>query len=158
MSVWRKTIAVLLACGCCALLPDSAGAQSTMDLPAPQAQFGPMPRGNRPPGLPPLRDPTQPSPAVREAIEAAQAGPPGAKGAPGIGPATPQMRLKARIISNRTPPVAIVEIDGSPFTVRRDTTLVLSGASSGMQVHVIDLSPTEVRLELLPATKIFIMN
>ena len=135
------------------LPPGAVFAQMPDGAPPPRPQL----RLRQPPPMPELRDPTLPNPAVREAIEAAQ-GPAGGKPAPGDAPSTPQMRLKARIIGVRTPPVAIVEINGSPYTVRRDTTLVLGGASSGLQVRVIELTAQEVQLELLPAKKVYIMH
>jgi len=151
LSVWRKTIAVAVVGSM--LLPGAVLAQMPDGAPPPRPQL----RLRQPPPVPELRDPTLPNPAVRQAIEAAQ-GPLGGKPAPGEVQATPQMRLKARIIGTRTPPVAIVEINGSPYTVRRDTALVLGGASSGLQVRVIELTAEEVQLELLPAKKVYIMH
>ena len=125
---------------------------------------GPTPGRGRPPNnaleQPRFRDPTQPSPEVREAIEASQFVP-GA--APGSGaaaaPVMPQVKLKARLVGAIGRPVAILESNGQMFTVYSDSETTIANPGGGATTLLVrTITASEVQIEVLPLKKLLIFH
>jgi hypothetical protein len=126
---------------------------SEAETPEVQAQRGRQPA--------PLHDPTEPSPGVRRAIEESQAirkPAAGSAAAPAQTLGISQINLKARVIGTRQPPIAVLEINGTNYIVHADTNLALSGSNQGMEIHVLELSAEQVRVEVLPLKKTFVLH
>jgi hypothetical protein len=120
------------------------------------------PRG-RPPagGMPPpppadarFRDPTQPSPEMREAIEAAQTVPAG-PGPAAAAAVMPQIKLKARLLGAIGPPVAMIDVNGRLFVMHEGEESTIANPGGGISTLVVrDLSAAGVTIEVLPLKKI----
>ena len=105
-----------------------------------------------------FRDPTQPSPEMREAIEASQDSP--AVG-PGIAPApsVPQIRLKARVFGTIAKPVALLDVNGQLVSVNAGGEVVVSNPGGGVSTLVIrELTVANVQIEILPLKKVLILR
>ena len=150
-SLSLRAACLLLAGACCT---GSAWGQR------PRTGHGP-PRANPPPRSQEIRDPTQPSPEVREAIEASQAVPEetGTRGGAPPPAALPHVRLKARLVGSFARPVAILEIDGQAFTVYTDSeTTVASKAGGATTLIVRKITASEVQIELPALKKLLIFH
>lgn len=119
----------------------------------PDGGHGPPPRREPPPA----RDPTLPSPSLREAMEAAQ------PSAPGAGPALaalPPLSLKARIVGRSRDPVALLGLGEKGSLVvhaGREYPLSLPGGS-GYTLQILSISAQEVEVEVLPLKRRFILQ
>lgn len=105
----------------------------------------------------PRRDPTMPSPSLREAIEATQTTPQG-PGAPL--PALPPLSLKARIVGKLRDPVALLGLGEKGSLVvhaGREYPLALPGGG-GYTLHVLAITPREVEVEVLPLKRRYILQ
>ena len=141
-----KTLLVAAALACVGLAGGAqwAAAQTPRTPPPPR----PGTQG------PQFRDPTQPSPEVREAIEATQAVPTAANPA---APVVPQIKLKAKLIGSVGQPMAMLDINGQYYVVHADSEIeVPSGGAS--KILVRELNAMEVRLEMLPLKKVFVLR
>jgi hypothetical protein len=123
------------------------------DLAAAQTPPAPAPPRGEPQG-PRFRDPTQPSPEVRQAIEATQAAPTAANPA---GPIVPQIKLKAKLIGSIGQPVAVLDVNDKLYVVHADTEIE-APLGSGSRIMVRELNATEVRIEMLPLKRIVVLR
>ena len=97
-----------------------------------------------------LKDPTRPSPKLREAMNAGKAAP----AAPGAS-RFPVVALRGRIIAKGRPPAALVEGEGKLYTVSQGS--VLPGGGSTI-LRVTEVSSTEVRLEVAPLNETILLR
>jgi hypothetical protein len=107
-----------------------------------------------------FRDPTQPSPEVREAIEAERFQPKpgdGQSSAPAA-PVMPQVKLKARLIGAVGQPTAVLDVNGQMFTVRANSEVLISNSSTGATLIVRELTAAGVSVEVLPLKKTLLLN
>ena len=105
-------------------------------------------------------DPTMPSPALRDLIDQGSTSRPGAT-APAPQQQVPEIRIRARVFTRDKPPVAVLEIGGRQLTVRKDSEIHIPGSAdqpTGVQLKVVELSPTELRLEVLKRNQIISLN
>jgi hypothetical protein len=109
---------------------------------------------------PAVADPTMPSPALRDLIEQGSG-----NRTPGVAPPQPQgvpeISIRARVFARDKPAVAVLEVGGRPLTVRKDSEIHIPGTAdqpTGLQLKVIELSPTELRLEVLKRNQIISLN
>jgi hypothetical protein len=99
---------------------------------------------------PPLRDPTRPSPALRELL--------GAAPAKVAAPELPPMELKARIVRQGAP-AALLLIDGRLHMVRPEDTVPLPSSHGGcVSVRVLAVTPDGVQVEVLPQKVTQLLN
>ncbi len=96
------------------------------------------------------RDPTQPSRQLRQAIDVATTTPNSAN--PGAMPSYPRFSIKARVVGQNAPPMALLTVDDKiTMTVQAGQTYrVPQAGGSTYQVKVRDISSTAVELDLLP--------
>lgn len=132
-----------------ALADQSGGAPRPAPAPRPEAPYGP-------PGPMQFRDPTQPSPEMRSAIEAEQFVPKPGDVAPTAGPTMPQVSLKARLIGALGEPTAMLDINGKMHTVHPGNEV--PAGSGGVTVSVRDIAKDRVTLEILPLKKPLTVN
>lgn len=100
-------------------------------------------------GARPLNDPTVPGPAIRDLID--QNAGRQTTAAPAA-PLIPEMQIRARVFTKDRPPVAVVDVGGRSLTVRLGSEIHLPGTAdlpTGVQLKVVELSPTELKLEVL---------
>ncbi len=105
-------------------------------------------------------DPTMPSPALRDLIDQGATSRPGTA-APAPQQQVPEVRIRARVFTRDKPPVAVLEIGGRQLTVRKDSEIHIPGSAdqpTGLQLKVVELSPTELRLEVLKRNQIISLN
>jgi len=97
----------------------------------------------------PLRDPTEPSPRMREILVPPQASPQGTVAGP---PPMPQVTLKGRVILSGKPGAAILEVDGKLLGIQAGAeTTIAAGSRTGLvTLRVLELSASTLRLEVLP--------
>lgn len=67
----------------------------------------------------------------------------------------PQVALKARVISRDQPPAAVIEIDGKPHMVGKDSVLVTAG---GLTLKVIEIGITEIRIEVAALNEMIVLR
>jgi len=115
---------------------------------APVADAPPAIEGGVPAGK--LTDPTRPSPNMKDALSR-QINPKSAAPAPGVSP----MALRGRVIAADKPAAALLEIDGRIYTVSKGS--VLAGANK-TTIRVLDVTASEVRLEVSPTKEIVILR
>ncbi|MBA4019313.1 MAG: hypothetical protein C0483_19275 [Pirellula sp.] len=126
------------------------------------ANSGPAPRDGRGMSLnsrAPV-DPTMPSPALRELIDQGTTTRPGTA-APAPQQGVPEIRIRARVFTRDRPPIAVLEIGGRQLTIRKDSEIHIPGTAdqpTGLQLKVLELSPTELRLEVLKRNQIISLN
>lgn len=139
------------------LLIGAAGSLSWAQPPQGGPPKGGPPMAEPPPADARFRDPTQPSPEMRQAIEAAQAVP--GTGPAAAPPALPQIKLKARLLGASAPPVAMLDVNGRLFTAHEgeETTIVNPGGGTSTLI-VRELSATAVQVEVLPLKKTLILQ
>jgi len=73
----------------------------------------------------------------------------------------PEISIRARVFARDKPAVAVLEVGGRPLTVRKDSEIHIPGTAdqpTGLQLKVIELSPTELRLEVLKRNQIISLN
>lgn len=105
-------------------------------------------------------DPTMPSPALRDLIDQGTTSRPGTT-TPAPQQQVPEIRIRARVFSRDKPPVAVLEIGGRQLTVRKDSEIHIPGTvdqPTGVQLKVVELSPTELRLEVLKRNQTISLN
>lgn len=118
----------------CLVLAQPGGQPPTKKLP---------PSVPDPAAEPPPRDPTQPSPKLKDALDLQRTLP----GQPAESRLS-AIRLKGRIIAKDKPPVALIELEGKPSPV-----LVTAGSTislGSVQLRVVEVSAAEVRIEVQP--------
>ncbi|HEX3657828.1 MAG TPA: hypothetical protein VHV55_18705 [Pirellulales bacterium] len=129
----------------------------TVSLSLAQPPRGRPPGGGMPPRPPAdarFRDPTQPSPEMREAIEAAQTVPAG-PGPAAAAPVMPEIKMKARLLGAIGPPVAMLEVNGRLLVMHQGEESTIANPGGGILTLVVrDLSATGVTIEVLPLKKI----
>jgi len=143
-----------------ALLGQAADAPPEPLLPPPEAL--PAPPGNATAGplaepseaappdeaARPLRDPTQPGPELREILVPPQAVAQGTVAGP---PPMPQVALKGRVILRQRPGTALLEVDGTLISVRDGADATVAASRAGLlTLHVLEISASAVRVEVLP--------
>ena len=103
----------------------------------------------RPTPVEPAKDPTQPSPDLKKALD------PG-KTLPGTAPRSPALALKGRVIVKGKPPAALIEIDGKgpPLLVGKDQTI----STGGVSYKVLEVNVNEVRLQGGPSGEIIVLR
>jgi hypothetical protein len=153
--------AACLALGVLAFACAAGSAWGQRPAPGPMRGQGPSPnKSTVPPGQPGFRDPTQPSPEVREAIEASQFVPstgPGSAAAPAL--VLPQVKLKARLVGAVGRPVAMLEINGQLFTVYSDSETTIANPGGGATTLLVrTITASEVQIEVLPLKKLLIFH
>lgn len=150
-SHWRKLA------GLAVVMLAALGTWSIVQADPPATPPAPGPTYRSPPAGPPaarFRDPTQPSPEMRSAIEAEQFVPKPNDSAPAA-PALPTVTLKARLIGSRGQPTAVIDVGGRTFTVHPDSEVPGSGAST---IVVRQISDQGVQVEVLPLKKTIHLN
>lgn len=129
---------------------DRAASSAAMQTPPPPAQppstVAPSQSGVVPP--PPLssvngpqeppRDPTQPSPQMRDLLTKPKS------------QDLPPLELKGRILTAGQTPLALLALDKHLFVVRQGAEISLDGSYSGMSIRVAEITGSEVRLEIVP--------
>ena len=149
LPVWIACILLAIACSA-----SSAWGQRPRSTQTPPGRKPAAPRPAEP-----FRDPTQPSPEVREAIEATQVGPDGPGLAAPAPPVMPQVRLRARLVGSVGPPIAIIEIDGQLLRVYSDTeTTVANKAGGATTLLVRKITAREVQIELPALKKLLVFH
>jgi hypothetical protein len=98
-----------------------------------------------PPGS--LKDPTTPSPRMRDALATKSTGP----GAPGISP----LALRGRVLVKDKPPLALLEVDGKLYRVSKDS--VVAGPNKTI-LRVLDVNSSEVRIQIDPLKEIVVLR
>lgn len=101
-----------------------------------------------------LSDPTMPGPAIAEILNAGNAN----RNAPVGPPPLPELRLRARIFARNKPPVAIVEVGGRPLSVKIGSEIQFSSASGVMQLKVVELTMSEMQIEVVGRKQIITLN
>jgi hypothetical protein len=98
-----------------------------------------------------LRDPTEPSPRMRQLIDAPKA--------QGKALELPVVELKARIVGGNQGGVAMLQIDKRLIVVRQGSEIALDGMHYGAQrIRVVELNANEVRLDLQPLDRVLTLR
>ncbi|HEY5313420.1 MAG TPA: hypothetical protein VIK18_12915 [Pirellulales bacterium] len=119
-----------------------------------QPPRGRPPAGGAPPPDARFRDPTQPSPEMRDAIEAAQTVPAGPGQSAAAVPVMPQIKLKARLLGAIGPPVAMLDINGRLLITHKGEEATIANPGGGTSTIVVrDVSAAGVMIEVLPLKK-----
>ncbi|HWB00851.1 MAG TPA: hypothetical protein VG713_20305 [Pirellulales bacterium] len=104
--------------------------------------------------IPPVRDPTQPSDQLRNAIDATRATP--AANAPTAAPGVPQFTIKARLVGRMATPSAILAIDGGQLlNVRKGGEYQLP---NGQLFSVVEISEAGIEIELISSKRRLILH
>jgi hypothetical protein len=120
-----------------------------------QPPRGRPPAGDAPPPDARFRDPTQPSPEMRAAIEATQTVPAGPGLAAAAVPLMPQIKLKARLLGAVAPPVALLDVNGRLFVTHEGEETTIANPGGGTSTIIVrELSAAVVTIEVLPLKKI----
>jgi hypothetical protein len=98
-----------------------------------------------------LKDPTNPSPKLKELLQPEKAG----KGSAGPGPKMPLVALRGRVISKEHSAVALLEVDGRFYSITKGSSL--PGGNNTM-LRILDITSAEVRIEVLPLKEIIILR
>ncbi len=157
----RSVRAACLALGVFACACSTESAWGQRPAPGPMPGRGPPPNSSAaPPGQARFRDPTQPSPEVREAIEASQFVPGAAPGSTAAAaPVMPQVTLKARLVGSVGRPVAILDVNGHMFTVYSDSETTVANPGGGATTLLVrSITASEVQIEVLPMKKLLIFH
>ena len=98
-----------------------------------------------------LRDPTSPSPMLRDLIDPGRNQPKSME--------LPLIQLRGRIIGGGQPSAAMLEIDKHSYLVRKGSEILFPGSRPGAQsIRVLDVTAEEVRLEILPLGRSVSLN
>lgn len=106
----------------------------------------------QPPAGPVVPDPTKPSDKLNKALNPAPKG--AVPGPAALLPKIPPMALKARVLAAGKPGAVVIEADGHQYTVGPGVTFV----AGGMPMRVLEVTRTEVRIEVLPLNEIIVLN
>lgn len=100
-------------------------------------------------------DPTQPSPLLQEVLRGS-----GSTGQPKNQPQKiPNISLKAKVIVADRPAVAMLDIEGTYYTVQQDAELVFASPTSGtISMTVTKLDRNEIQIELTPLNQTLILR
>jgi hypothetical protein len=134
-------------------VPTPGAGTMPAEAPAAEAPVVELPKRD----APVLRDPTEPGEEMRDLVAPLRLGQPGGPAGWAVGRVT----LKGRIIGPLVPPAAIIDLQGSVFVVTKDSELTVDTADSplgGTTLRVIDVSVSEVRIEVLPFRKVVILR
>ncbi|HEX4132434.1 MAG TPA: hypothetical protein VHZ24_20555 [Pirellulales bacterium] len=140
--------------------PGSAG-WSLPQVPASDRETSPAPRRSSVPFEPTagdellVRDPTQPSVPLRDAIEATRATPQGSNSPL----AMPIISIRARVIGNDAEPMAVLAVDGKyQVTVMEGGEYMLSPNLASQTMKVLSISTSGIEVEVLPAKRKLILH
>lgn len=105
--------------------------------------------GPAPTAKQPSKDPTEPTPKLREVLDTGKIGPAGA-------PTLPTIVLRGRVIIENQPAVALLEFDPKqpPVPVSAGATLGLGG----LKLKVLEITATEVRIEISSREEVLILR
>ena len=98
-----------------------------------------------------LKDPTVPSKKLSDALNPKKGVAPAAPGASRV----PGLSLRGRIIVKGKPPTVLLEVDSKLYTVSKDS-LVPGGG--GTILKVVEVTSTEVRLEVRPQNEVIVLR
>jgi hypothetical protein len=98
------------------------------------------------------KDPTTPSPKMRDALDPPSV--PGA-GSPGAAPQVPKVVLKGRVLAADQPPAALLEVDGKLQIVRKDSQLNGGGR---ITLRVVEISRSQVVIEVQPLKETIVLQ
>lgn len=94
-----------------------------------------------------LKDPTKPSPKMKEVL--------GSKGTAGPAPKLAVLALRGRVLARDKPAVALLEVEGKLYTVTKGS--VVAGPSNTI-LRVVEVNGTEVRIEVSPLKEIVVLR
>lgn len=118
--------------------------------------------GNAPNGVPagPNADPTIPSPEVRQMLEAGNANRPNNNSPAPPAATIPAISIKARIISRNRPPVAVIDVGGTPLTIHPGDSFSIGGGqgAGALRLKVTEMTQTEIRFEVENRRQILTLN
>ena len=124
-------------------VPPEARPPRPEDLSLPPENRGSAQGGRR------TNDPTVPGPAIRDLIDQ---GGGRATASVAAAPLIPEIQIRARVFTKDRPPVAVVDVGGRSLTVRMGSEIHLPGTPelpTGVQLKVVELTLTELKLEVL---------
>ncbi len=97
------------------------------------------------------KDPTSPSPKLKELLHGEKAG----KGAVGPGPKMPIVALRGRVISKNQPAIALLEVEGRFYSISKGSSLPGGGNTI---LRILEITSGEVRIEVLPLKEIIVLK
>jgi len=132
---WISTRLLVLGCGLgLAILAVRPGAAVSQD-------------GKPPPRLPADKDPTKPSPILKDKLD-----PKTDKETPSTSTSSaPRLALRGRVLAANQPPAALLEIDGQVRLVRKDDKISGGGR---IVYRIVEISRNEVRIEIQPLNEV----
>lgn len=98
-----------------------------------------------------LKDPTIPSPKVKDALNPNKGAAPTAPGASRV----PIIGLRGRVIVRGRPATVLLEIDNKLYTVSKDS-LVSGGGNTILKI--LEVTSTEVRIEVKPINEVIVLR
>lgn len=100
----------------------------------------------------PVKDPTQPTGKLKEILT-----PQPKAGIPGAAPATtykmPTLAIKARVLA-KGKAAAVIEVDGQIYSVSPDASII----AGGLTLRVIEVTATQVRIEVVQLKETVVLN
>jgi hypothetical protein len=100
------------------------------------------------------QDPTMPGPNMRELLGSGDAN----RNVPAGPPPLPELRIRARIFPRNKPPVAVIDVAGRQLSVRVGSEIQLSTAGGAMQLKVVELTMSELQIEVVGRKQIITLN
>jgi hypothetical protein len=100
------------------------------------------------------QDPTMPSPNMRDLLGSGDAN----RNVPAGPPPLPELRIRARIFARNKPPVAVIDVAGRQLSVRVGSEIQLSTAGGAMQLKVVELTTSELQIEVVGRKQIITLN
>ncbi len=100
------------------------------------------------------KDPTSPSPKLKELLQPDKTGKYAAPVA-GAGPRMPLLALRGRVVSGVRPAVALLEVDGKLYSIGNGSSL--SGGGNTI-LRILEITSGEVRIEVQPLNEVVILR
>ena len=100
------------------------------------------------------KDPTNPSPKLKELLQPDKSGKYAAPVA-GAGPRMPLLALRGRVVSSTGSAVALLEVEGKLYSIAKGSSL--SGGGNTI-LRIVDITIGEVRIEVLPLNEVVILR
>lgn len=100
------------------------------------------------------QDPTVPGPNMRDLLGSGDAN----RNVPAGPPPLPELRIRARIFARNKPPVAVIDVAGRQLSVRVGSEIQLSTAGGAMQLKVVELTMSELQIEVVGRKQIITLN
>ena len=100
------------------------------------------------------KDPTNPSPKLKELLQPDKSGKYAAPVA-GAGPRMPLLALRGRVVSSTGSAVALLEVEGKLYSIAKGSSL--SGGGNTI-LRIVDITSGEVRIEVHPLNEVVILR